>query len=184
MHITSLLAHTQSFLKNHYKRTLLWGGGGIAVLLVLAALLFYFAGLVVTPTTERSDQVVEFIHDFGDAVALVNVSSTTEEHAAVMETAYAPYLDPSILDEWKANPALAFAGVPPGAQPVALRVKSVQNTGILSYVVKVFVQTQTHITIPGLGIGVAKGEFPFTFGIGWRGFGWKIIEFTPGHAES
>ncbi len=173
-----------SFISRNRKRLALWVGGGIVVVLVLVVALFFVANLVITPTPERSDQVGAFIHEFETPITLVPLGATNEEIVAAMDTQYKKYLSSELLAAWKADPSKAL-GDPAGDTTYAgIRVKSIRNVGPLTYVVKAYLQERTPVTIPGLGTGLAKRDLPVTFGVAWRGFSWKIVEFTDGHGEN
>ena len=171
-----------TYLKQHYKLIAYWIAGTIAALVLLAVLAFYFAGLIVAPTSERSDQVVKFMHGFGDTLGTVSLASSTEEIASSMDASYKPYLSDELLAAWKADPTQALGKTPDGVMLAGIRIKSVRNVGILSYVVKAYVETRTPVTIAGVGSGLMHGEKPYTFGVTWRGAGWKITEISESHA--
>lgn len=177
------MTRAKSFVSRNKKLIGFWLAGVVAVLVFLAVSLYFFAGFIVTPNAERADRVAAFIHEFETKVPLVSLASTTEEIHTSMDTLYTPYLSDDLLAAWKADPATALGDPAGDVRYAAIRVKSVRNVGVLSYVVKAYLREERPVTIPGLGSGMAKREVPVTFGVAWRGLSWKIVEYSLGHGD-
>lgn len=171
-----------TIIREHWKLIIYWAIGSIVAIIALASLVFYFAGLVLAPTSERSDQVVAFMNEFGDRLDDVSLASSTEEIAASMDEQYGPYLSDDLLASWKNDPSIALGKTKAGVIPDGIRIKSVRNVGTLSYTVKAFIKERVPTVVPGLGAVHAVGEKPYTFGVVWRGGGWEIVEYSEGHA--
>ncbi|HRH24376.1 MAG TPA: hypothetical protein PK109_02185 [Candidatus Paceibacterota bacterium] len=176
----SIPTKIRSFISSHKKLTY-WVGGGILVILILIVGLFATANFVVTSTPERSDDVASFMHRFETAIPLVPLGGTPEEVAAAIDANYTPFVSPELLAAWKADPANALGDPAGDATYAGMRVKSIRNVGVLSYIVKAYLQERTPVTIPGLGSGTAKRDVPVTFGVSWKGNSWKITEYALGH---
>ncbi len=155
---------------------------GLAIILTLVAVVFGSASGIVAHTPERSDQVAEFIGNFGETVDLVQLSGTPEEAAAAMEAQYPSFVSRDLLDRWKADPSLAV-GRRGNVAIEGITVKSVRNVGPLSYVVRARIIEKVPVTIPGLGTGTMKQEREVFFGVVYQGGWWKIIEYSVAPAE-
>jgi hypothetical protein len=176
----SILTRIKSYYASH-KKLVVWGGGIAAVLIVIMVSLYFFAGFLVTSTAERSDSVAAFLHEFEESMPLVPLGGTPEEVAKAMDTHYADYISSDLLAAWKANPAAALGDPAGGPIHTGIRIKSVKNVGLLSYIVKAYVVEEVPVTIPGLGSGMAKRDIAVTFAVAWRGFSWEITEYALGH---
>lgn len=148
-----------------------WLFAALAVVLILISLLFAFAYQQVGATPERSDDVADFVRDFGHT--LQNVSLLAPDAAAQIEAAYGPYASRDLLDEWEAAPTNAPGRLTSSPWPDSIKVSSVQNTGVGSYIVKAAVIDRVNA-----GTTTQKtGETPILLGVIRDGVGWQIVEY-------
>lgn len=144
---------------------------GILLTLTAISLAFFYHETGATP--ERSDEVAEFVTDFGKNLESVPVSGPAEAAASAMDALYAPYVLPDLLASWKSDPANAPGRTTSNPRTVGIRVSSVQNVGPGTYVVKGYLieETKTGTTTDESdGQGIILGVIRI-------GDEWKIVEY-------
>lgn len=144
---------------------------GILLTLTAISLAFFYRETGATP--ERSDEVAQFVTEFGKNLESVPISGAPAEAASAMDALYAPYVLPDLLASWKANPASAPGRTTSNPRTVGIRVSSVQNVGPGTYVVKGYLieETKTGTTTDeNDGQGIILGIIRI-------GNEWKIVEY-------
>ncbi len=146
--------------------------GALAVLLILASLLFAYAYQQVGATPERSDTVADFVSAFGKN--LQQVSLLAPDASAQIEAKYGPFASRDLLDEWEKDPRHAPGRLTSSPWPDSIKVSSVQNTGVGTYIVKAAVIERVN-----MGTTTQKvGETPILLGVIRNGVGWQIVEYV------
>lgn len=140
----------------------------VSLFLILASLFFAYTGRLV-PTPEQADQVAEFVTEFGTELNQIPLSASPAEATAAMEARYKIYVSPELLASWEADIANAPGRINGKPDPVGIRVSSVRNVGIGSYVVKGYI-------LYGEGSDKTEGE-RVTLGVDRDGDRWEIIEY-------
>lgn len=145
----------------------------VGILLVLGSLILAFAYHEVGATPERSDEVAAFVHDFGEEIGSVSLTGPRAEAVSAMQTLYAPFVSPSLLTVWEEDISRAPGRNAAHPHPTGIRVSSVQNVGVGTYVVKGYVTEETKI---GTTTDQADGQ-GIIIGVIRLGNSWQIVEY-------
>ncbi len=146
----------------------------LSLFLILASLFFAYTGRLV-PTPEQGDEVAEFVTEFGTELEQIPLSEGTEVAKAAMEARYKLYVSPDLLALWETDLSSAPGRVDGKPRPVGIRVSSVQNVGIGSYVVRGYILHESEDQ-------KVEGD-RVILGIDRAGDRWEIIEYqtVPAH---
>jgi hypothetical protein len=115
----------------------------VAISIVLAGLFLWYAYATTAHTPEKSDDVAALVTAFGKEIESVPLMGTPEEAKAAMEILYPKYVSRELLDAWKADLAHAPGKRTSNQRPVSIRVSSVRNVGVGSYIVKAHIIEET-----------------------------------------
>lgn len=146
----------------------------IAVIALGGSLLFWYADKTVGPTPERSDDVADFVKEFGGHLQNVSLLAPAATVKTAMDTEYGPYVSPALLTVWETNPRLAPGRLTSSPWPASIKVSSVQNVGVGTYIVKGRV-----IDVVTAGTTTQKvGETSILLGVTLVGTKWQITEYA------
>jgi hypothetical protein len=144
----------------------------LSVILILLALILSVSYQQAGPTPERADDVASFVSDFGKN--LQQVSLLAPDAATQIETKYGPFVSEDLLVSWEKDPMHAPGRLTSSPWPDSIKVSSVQNVGIGTYVVKGAIIERVNA-----GTTTQKvGETPVTLGVSRIGADWKIVEYA------
>lgn len=143
----------------------------VGLILLLGSLLLAYAYHQVGATPQRSDDVVSFVRDFGEK--LNQVALLAPDAPAQIEAQYAPYVSRDLLEKWKADPKSAPGHLTSSPWPSGIRVSSVQNVGVGTYIVKASIIEEANVATTTEEVG----ETPIILGVIRLGISWQIVEY-------
>src|SRR5262249_2139972 len=146
--------------------------GILAIVLALVGIIFGVAKVATAPTPEAADQVAAFVKDFGGQLQNVSLLAPAADVKAQMEARYGDYVSRELLSAWEADPSKALGRVTSSPWPSGIRVASVRNVGLQSYIVKGFIMEMTSASPKAT-------EGPMvTLGVDKRTGSWEIVEYA------
>lgn len=154
---------------NNNNANIFWWVLGLVIVLLIIWGIWSYATPAAGTTTAKSAAAAQVVTSFG--AELQQVSLLAPNASSTIAAAYAPYVDPSLLATWEANPSLAPGRQTSSPWPDHITVASTVENG------SAYMVTGTIALMTSTG---SAGETPFTATVAPENGGWYITAFSTG----